>query len=89
MDIDISVLRLMEREKDLPFEVLANAIEEALLTAYEKTEGAVHGARVELNRKTGHVIVLVPELDEEGNRSANTTTPRRASAGSPHPPPAR
>ena len=47
MDIDISVLRLMEREKDLPFEVLASAIEDALLTAYEKTEGAVHGASSE------------------------------------------
>ena len=61
MDIDISVLRLMEREKDLPFEVLASAIEDALLTAYEKTEGAVHGARVELNRKTGVTIILVEQ----------------------------
>ena len=68
MDIDISVLRLMEREKDLPFEVLASAIEDALLTAYEKTEGAVHGARVELNRKTGHVIVFAPEYDEDGQQ---------------------
>ncbi|MFP5283415.1 MAG: transcription termination factor NusA [Actinomycetes bacterium] len=68
MDIDISVLRLLEREKDLPFEVLARAIEEALLTAYEKTDGSVPGARVELNRKTGHVTVLVPELDAEGSR---------------------
>ena len=76
MDIDISVLRLMEREKDLPFEVLASAIEDALLTAYEKTEGAVHGARVDLNRKTGHVTVLAPEYDEEGSRSESTTTPR-------------
>ena len=68
MDIDISVLRLMEREKDLPFEVLASAIEDALLTAYEKTEGAVPGARVELNRKTGHVIVFAPEFDENGEQ---------------------
>ena len=68
MDIDISVLRLMEREKDVPFEVLARAIEEALLTAYEKTDGAVPGARVALNRKTGHVTVLAPELDEQGNK---------------------
>ena len=68
MDIDISVLRLLEREKDLPFEVLAKAIEEALLTAYEKTEGAHRGARVELNRKSGHVNVLVPEVDEEGHK---------------------
>ena len=68
MDIDISVLRLLEREKDLPFEVLAKAIEEALLTAYEKTEGAHRGARVELNRKSGHVNVLVPEVDDEGHK---------------------
>ena len=68
MDIDISVLRLLEREKELPFEVLAAAIEEALLTAYEKTDGAVPGARVELNRKSGHVGVLVPETDDEGRR---------------------
>ncbi len=68
MDIDISVLRMLEREKDLPFEVLAKAIEEALLTAYEKTEGAHRGARVELNRKSGHVNVLVPEVDDEGHK---------------------
>jgi N utilization substance protein A len=68
MDIDISVLRLLEREKELPFEVLAAAIEEALLTAYDKTDGAVPGARVELNRKNGHVAVLVPETDEDGSR---------------------
>ena len=68
MDIDISVLRLLEREKDLPFDVLVKAIEEALLSAYERTEGSVSGARVDLNRKTGHVNVMVPEVDEDGNR---------------------
>src|SRR5919206_3673317 len=68
MDIDISVLRLMEREKDVPFDVLVKAIEEALLSAYERTDGAAPGARVELNRKSGHVAVLVPERDAEGNR---------------------
>ena len=66
MDIDIAVLRLLEREKELPFEVLAAAIEEALLSAYDRTDGAVPGARVELNRKTGHVAVMVPERDEQG-----------------------
>ena len=66
MDIDISVLRLMEREKDVPFDLLASAIEEALLSAYEKTDDPVPGARVELNRRNGHVAVLVPERDVEG-----------------------
>ncbi|HEY0239899.1 MAG TPA: transcription termination factor NusA [Friedmanniella sp.] len=66
MDIDISVLRLMEREKEVPFDLLASAIEEALLSAYEKTEDPVAGARVELNRRNGHVAVMVPERDEAG-----------------------
>ena len=68
MDIDISVLRLMEREKEVPFETLAGAIEEALLSAYDHTEGAVPGARVELDRRNGHVAVLVPERDEDGEQ---------------------
>ena len=89
MDIDISVLRLMEREKDLPFEVLASAIEDALLTAYEKTESAVQGARVDLNRKTGHVMVLAPELDENGQQIGEYDTTRQASDGWRPPPPAR
>ena len=66
MDIDISVLRLMEREKEISFELLASAIEEALLSAYEKTDDPVAGARVELNRRSGHVAVMVPERDEDG-----------------------
>jgi len=62
----------MEREKDLPFGVLVKAIEEALLTAYERTDGAVKGARVELNRKSGHVQVLVPERDEQGQQTGES-----------------
>ena len=68
MDIDISVLKLMEREKEVPFDLLVNAIEEALLLAYDKTPNAVHGARVELHRKSGHVTVWAPELDENGEK---------------------
>ena len=66
MDIDISVLRLMEREKDIPFDTLVSAIEEALLSAYDKTDDAVPGARIELNRRNGHAAVMVPERDEDG-----------------------
>ena len=76
MDIDISVLRLLEREKDVPFDVLVSAIEEALLSAYERTDGAETGARVELNRKSGHVSVLVPERDADGAQvGENDSTP--------------
>ena len=69
MDIDLSILRMLEREKEISFDVLVEAIEQALLTAYHKTPGAQETARVELDRKTGHVNVLVREVDEEGNLS--------------------
>ena len=67
MDIDMSVLRMLEREKEISFDVLVDAIEQALLTAYQKTPGAYDKARVVLDRKTGHVQVLAAELDDEGN----------------------
>ncbi len=69
MDIDINVLRSLEREKDISFEVVVRAIEDALLIAYHRTEGAADKARVELDRKTGHVTVWAtenPETGEEG-----------------------
>jgi N utilization substance protein A len=68
MDIDLSILRMLEREKEIKFDVLVEAIEQALLTAYHKTPGAQENARVELDRKSGHVTVLAAELDEEGNK---------------------
>ncbi len=68
MDIDLNILRTLEREKEIKFDVLVEAIEQALLTAYHKTEGSVAQARVELDRKTGHVSVLAAELDSEGTK---------------------
>src|SRR3954452_17751010 len=68
MDIDLSILRTLEREKEISFDVLIEAIEQALLTAYHKTPGAVEQARVELDRKTGHVTVYAAETDDEGNQ---------------------
>ncbi|WP_134738673.1 transcription termination factor NusA [Nocardioides sp. 503] len=67
MDIDMSILRMLEREKEISFSVLVEAIEQALLTAYHKTPGAQEKARVTLDRKTGHVTVLATEVDDEGN----------------------
>ena len=67
MDIDLSILRMLEREKEISFDVLVEAIEQALLTAYHKTPGAQEKARVELDRKSGHVTVLASEVDDEGN----------------------
>lgn len=66
MDIDMAALRALERDKEIGMEVLIRALEEAMLTAYEKTPGAVKGARVDLDRKTGRVTVLAPEVDADG-----------------------
>ena len=68
MDIDLNILRSLEREKEISFDVLVEAIEQALHTAYLRTPGAQEQARVELDRKTGHVTVHAAELDEEGNQ---------------------
>jgi N utilization substance protein A len=66
VDIDLAALRMVEREREVPFDVLVTAIEQALLVAYERTEGAEAHARVELDRKTGHVVVLAQETGEGG-----------------------
>lgn len=57
MDIDMAALRALEREKDISFEVVVEAIEQALLIAYQRTDTAQSQARVELDRKSGHVVV--------------------------------
>ena len=70
MDIDLGLLRTVEREKEIPFEELVRIIEQAILTAYAKhtsPDGELpEGTRAVLDRKTGHVAVFVPLLDDEG-----------------------
>ena len=57
MDIDMSALRGLVREKEISFDLLVEAIESALLIAYHRTEGSFRRARVELDRTNGSVIV--------------------------------
>lgn len=74
MDIDLSVLRTMERDREIPFDELVTIIEQAILTAYLKHTGlsesrekdAPPEARVELDRKTGRVTIFVPEFNDDG-----------------------
>ena len=66
MDIDLSVLRSLESEKDISMELVIKAIEDALLVAYHRTEGAAPAARVELDRKSGHVTVWAAETADTG-----------------------
>jgi N utilization substance protein A len=67
MDIDMSALRSLVNEREIPLDVVVEAIERALETAYHHTPGAHARARVELDRTSGHVTVYASETDEEGN----------------------
>ena len=71
----MQALRLIEREREISLDVLVEAIEQALLSAYHRTPGARSRARVELDRRTGHVTVWArdpapeapaPEVGEDG-----------------------
>ena len=66
MDIDLSVLRSLESEKDISLDQAIKAIEDALLVAYHKSEGASSGARVEVDRKSGHVTVWAVQAGPGG-----------------------
>ena len=73
MDIDLAALKGLERERDLSLDIIIPAIEQAMLVAYHRTDGARRIARVELDRKTGHVTVWAreegatdPETEERG-----------------------
>jgi N utilization substance protein A len=69
VDIDLNVLRLLEREKEIPFEELVVIIEQAILAAYYKhISDQTKGPRAELDRKTGHVSIFAPVLDENGEK---------------------
>jgi transcription termination/antitermination protein NusA len=66
MDIDMAALRALEREKEIPFDLLVRTIEQALLLAYHRTEGAEQHARVVLDRSSGHVVVWAQEMGDGG-----------------------
>ncbi len=74
----IEALHLIEKEKGIAFPALLSALEDALLSAYKKTPGAVEHAKVEVDTETGDMRVyelIFPEhvdveslkvLNEEG-----------------------
>jgi transcription termination/antitermination protein NusA len=70
VDIDMTALRSLESEKDISLELVVKAIEEALLIAYHRTEGAAVKARVELDRKSGHVTVWATEPPADSGEDA-------------------
>jgi N utilization substance protein A len=66
MDIDVGALRALVVDKGLSLDLVVDSIEQAMLVAYHRTPGSSERARVELDRKTGHVIVFASEIGEDG-----------------------
>jgi N utilization substance protein A len=54
----IEALHLIEKEKSIPFEVLIDALEDALHSAYNKTANAVPYSDVEIDRESGEIHVF-------------------------------
>jgi N utilization substance protein A len=67
VSVDIGALRSIEREKEIPFTTLMDALETALLTAYKHTAHSMPHARVAIDRKSGDVIVWAQELGPDGD----------------------
>lgn len=65
MDIDLGALRLIEREKEIPFDTLVELIEQALLTAYQRTDGYYPDARAELDTTTGKATIWAVEFNDD------------------------
>lgn len=53
----IEALRQIEKEKGIPFDLLIEALEDALHSAYQKTPHAVPFSEVEIDRQTGEIRV--------------------------------
>ncbi len=68
MDIDMAMLRGIAAEREIPLDTLVHAIEQATHSAYDRVHGAesASNARVELDRKTGHVTVWAREAATVG-----------------------
>ena len=69
----IEALRQIEKEKSIPFDLLIEALEDALHSAYNKPSNAVPYSEVEIDRENGeiHVFELIfpegeePDLEDE------------------------
>jgi len=54
----IQALHDLEKEKGIEFEILAEAIEAALISAYKKNFGTLQNVRVVFNKETGEINVF-------------------------------
>lgn len=74
MQIPLTELRGLEREREIPFDELIEIIEQAITQAYvkhalERGYGTVHpgDVHVSIDRRSGDVSVTSPEYDDDGN----------------------
>jgi N utilization substance protein A len=66
VQVDITALHSIEREKEISFDTIIDALETALLTAYKHTPHSMPHARVAIDRRTGDVVVWAQELGPDG-----------------------
>ena len=67
VQVDITALHSIEREKEISFDTIIDALETALLTAYKHTPHSMPHARVEIDRRTGEVVVWAQEIGPDGD----------------------
>lgn len=73
----LEALRQIEREKGIDAELIIQALEAALLSAYKKNYPHSEEARVEVNRETGSIHVFARREDEQtGEAREEEVTPR-------------
>ena len=71
MNIDLSALDVIEKERGIARDDMLRTIAAALLEAYREYRGPAEDgtkARVDINSETGAVAVVVSELDDEGRK---------------------
>ena len=62
----MEALCVIEREKGINFEILLEALANALVTAYKRMPNAAEEALVEIDAESGEIRVVAQELDEDG-----------------------
>ncbi len=68
MHVEMSALVALTIEKNISLGQLIDAIEVAVLTAYNQSEGAKRHGRSHLDRETGEIKILIPILGEDGTK---------------------
>jgi N utilization substance protein A len=75
MKIEVGVLRELAQERNVNFDKIAEAVEQALLAAYTKLDEPFKNVRVDFNRKNGEIKIfgqkiLSQELVEEASATS-------------------